>query len=273
MNPEDFDTAGQDNTQVSTDGQAVAPEDQQAADAAFEAGFAGAHSAEPEHQPEAPSEPVYAGYKESELKALLARIPEIDGLKQRESKVFGTVGQLKQAFDGFRAQPTAQSGTPISLSADKLARLNAEFPELASLIAEDLNGVILGAGQSGGMDQAAVDGIVAQKLEGLNQTFETRLLTAMHKDWRKVVQSTEFDTWTATLPEETRSQLAESWNAEFIAEQIDAFKDAQATATRTKQTNQRRLEAAITPRGNTAAPPAPSEDDAFLAGFRSVRGK
>ena len=237
--------------------EAPAPEQ----DAAFTSGFDEASGIE---EPETPPEPRIAGYTEEELRAKLEKAAEaVENFKKREEKIFGTIGGLKQQFEELRSRAPASPG--VSITRDSLKRLGAEFPELADMLAEDLGQVsVANPVVSTGADEFKT------ALDNTSKAYEAKLLTVMHKDWRTVVASPEFSEWKNTLPEDERTELDSSWDALFIGEKVAAFKAAQAAAEDAKRKKAQRLEAAITPRGAVGTT-AQSDNDAFVAGFKSAR--
>lgn len=235
----------------------------QADDSGFEAGFNSAIGIEePAPEPE-PEELVFAGYKESEIKALLERVSEIDKLKEREAKVFGTIGSIKQQVD------TLKNAAPqtVKLNPDGFKRLSAEFPELAQMLTEDLGEAIQSA--PGVVPEASKQ--FEERLQEVERKAEMKLLTVMQPDWKKVVPSEEFQKWKETLDESVRTELDSSWDSTFIAERIREFKDWKGKAEQAKQNKQRRLETNVTPQG-APRPTAPSDEDEFLAGYKAARG-
>ena len=252
-----------------------APEQQDvAAESAFAAGFTGheAEAAQPEPPKEDEPAPQTVTLTAEELADLKAKAAEIDKLKERESRIYGTLGSLKQSIDQLRNQPRP-SATAVQLTKEKFAKLSTMFPEMAELLAEDLNGVLAGAGASP-VDAAQFEQTIDAKLnerlqqsqQVMQQQFEAKVLTVMHPDWRQTVASQEFEKWKQSLPEETRTQLEGSWDAEFIGSKLTEFKDWKSKAVQGQQAKQRRLEAAITPKGGAQAP-VPTVEDAFIQGF------
>jgi hypothetical protein len=71
---------------------------------------------------------------------------------------------------------------------------------------------------------------------------------------------------------EDRDVLDNGWDAFSIGERLTAFKEWKSKAAQTKVSNQRRLEAAVTPRSTARSAPVVTEDDAFLQGFNQARG-
>lgn len=267
--PETIETAEQTPEVETAEPQEASPAESKASDdAAFEQGFNATQGIEepaPELQPE--PEPAYTPEQVKEL------IDTVSALKSREAKVFGTMGALKQQIDALKSQP-APPQRDIKLAAEKFKRLGAEFPELAKLISEDLTEALQGETVS---DNGQATQLFEQlkskgeELELKSKKIEAQLLTAAHPDWRKVVATPEFTAWKATLSDEDRNQFDESWDSEYLAAKIAEHKDWKSRTVQHKQSNQRRLEAAITPRGSQSVP-APSPDEAFVQGFKQARG-
>lgn len=244
--------------------QAAAPADE--ADAAFEQGFDSARGIEAEPEPETPR---IAGYTEDELRELLEDAKEVRKLREREAKVFGTLGSLKQAVDQLRQQaPAAPAAVAIT---GQLKRLSAEYPEMAEMLTEDLKDA-LGSG-SARVDTTSVERVVGERLEQTSRTYEQKLLSVMHPDWRNVATSQEFAQWKGTLPPDELQVAESSWDALSVSEVLTKFKQWQRDATQSKQTRQARLEAAVAPKSNRAMPTGGATDeDAFVAGFKRARG-
>ena len=206
--------------------QVAAPE-ATADDAAFQAGYDAARSGgEPKPEPEPPK--LIAGFTEDQVKELLQKAAEVDQLKARESKMFGTLGSLKQAIDAVRNQPQAPQGGQVRISGS-LKRLSAEFPEMAALLSEDLNEALQGQTQAGGIDQQAF----RSELERSSKDMETKLLTMAHKNWRQDVQTPEFAQWKGTLPPDELHIVNDSWDAVSVSAALDKFKEWRSAATQT----------------------------------------
>lgn len=258
----------------------VAEEQQDvAAEAAFAAGFTGheAEAAQPEppKQEEPEPEPQTVSLTADELADLKAKAAEIDKLKEREQRIYGTLGSLKQSIDQLRSQPRP-SATAVQVTKEKFAKLSTMFPEMAELLAEDLNGVLAGAGASPvdpSQFEQALDTKLNERLyqsqQAMQQQFEAKVLSVMHPDWRQTVATPEFEKWKQALPEQTRVQLDNSWDAEFIGSKLTEFKDWKSKATQGQAQKRSRLEAAITPKGSPNAP-VKTVDDAFLEGFKNA---
>lgn len=261
----EMDTQEVDQTTGSEAVDQVASPEAKADDAAFLDGFDTARSGgEPQPEPEPPK--LIAGFTEEQIKEALGRLSELDRLKQSESKLFGTVGSLKQSIDAIKSQPQPQGTVKLN---GALKRLSAEFPEMAAMLSEDLTEALQGAATGhGGVDNAEIE----SRFEQSNKAMELKLLTMAHRGWEKDVRTPEFEQWKGTLPPNELQIVNDSWDAVSVSAALDKFKEWKSATTQTKQVRQNRLEAAITPRGNRAPTPAMSEEDAFLSGFKSVRG-
>lgn len=236
-------------------------------DEAMQRGFDAVNGIEtPEPEPEPVPEPkLFAGYTEEQIKEMAATV---ESLKQREQKLFGSMGAMKQSIDALRNQP--KPAATVAWSADKLKRLSAEYPELANLLSQDL-GDMATSGNPQQIEQL-VEQRIQTSLDKASQAYEAKLLTLQHRDWKQIVAAEDFVGWKETLPAEEKAELDASWDAALIGEKISQFKEWRSKTVQTKQTNQKRLEAAITPKSSSSARPAPTENDAFMAGFKSVRG-
>lgn len=240
-------------------------------DAAFEAGFNGVDPApEPEPEPEPPK--LIAGMTEDQVKELLAKAAEVDKLREQQAKVFGSLGNLKQSLDALRSQPKPNPAQ-VQITKEKLARLSQAFPEMAEMIAEDLNGVLTGGAASADPAQfeQVVESKLTERLQQQEQQFEAKVLTLMHPDWKKIVPSEEFGQWKQSLPTEVAQELDSSWSAEFIGEKLTQFKDWKSKLATSQQQKRNRLEQAMTPK-SAASPPVLTDDDAFIRGFKEARG-
>lgn len=233
-------------------------------DSDFQAGFDAARGIESEPEPEPPK--LIAGFTEDEVRALLAKAGEVDKLKERESKVFGTLGALRQSLDALKAQPQQQAA-PMQLN---LRRLQQEYPEMAESLLEDLKESM--AGGTAQFDPSTVDRVVDERLNSVTKTYELKLLSMMHKDWRTIPKSPEFEQWKGTLPPDELQVVNDSWDAISVGESLTKFKSWREQTAQSKQQRQSRLEAAVTPRGTRKPTPSMTDEDAFVAGFKAVRG-
>jgi hypothetical protein len=217
---------------------------------------------EPQVEPEA-IEPVverkeiFKGYTEEELGSALAMLPKLQKSLDTTNGTFGS-----RLADQQRIIEQLQQQRVGSLSPDKLKRLSQEFPEIAEMLAEDLNDVMGSGGQ--GFDAAQVDQYVNPKVQALEdrieqkeRALELRSLNRNHRDWREVAafepmqdgrvnwKNPAFGQWVNGQPEDVRQQLISGWDADFISDKLTEFKEA----TKPKAVKKQSLESAIIPRG------------------------
>lgn len=226
-------------------------------------------AAEPE--PEQQAATLIAGLTEEQVKELLLKAGQVDELSGQLRKAFGRLGEVNGEIQQLR-----QRGG-VKLSADKLKRLSAEYPELADALAEDLSGALEAGAPSGpafdvnGFSNAVEQRLSAQQQQ-MNQEIEKRLLTRAHRDWLDVVKSNDFQLWaTQVLPKEESTKLAETWDADFISDKLTEFKEFRDKSAKTQQSKQKRLEAAVAPRGGAPTQAIQSEEEAFAKAFKGVR--
>lgn len=219
-------------------------------------------------------EPMIGSFKESEFKALMAKAQKVDELEAaingNQSKVFGKFGEMQRFINELKAAPTGQ---PVNLSGAKLKRVTDAFPELAEALAEDLSELTLASPAQSTFDSSELEQRFEQKVEEIRRESEQKLLSMRHRGWKETVKSDDFVLWKGTLPAEERQQLDNSWDAEYISDKLDSFNEWKSRPS-TKQRNDKRLEAAVTPTGTPNTAPGLLPDIAGLnAGFNKIRKK
>lgn len=252
----------------------------------------------PDPAPDPAPEPVADMAEEPALTPaqMKAQIEEIrqemrQQLARQGDKAFGHIGAMQQALNELKAKSAA--GQPVKLTADRLKRLNAEFPELAALLADDLNETLAGTPtgeaptEAKPFDPTAVTQLVEERFTQQERAMEKKLLAYRHPDWETVSQSDAFGHWMHGLSAEAQDVLRNTWDSGVLSDAFDAFKQwrkqaeqhaAQAAASAATQLSSKtktdkRLASALTPQGVPATnPPLPSEEDAFALGFKAVRG-
>lgn len=235
-------------------------------DAAFQEGFDTARNGgEPEPEPEPPK--LIAGYTEDEVREAFEKAREVDKLKEQQSKIFGAMGSMKQSMTALQARQQGPSA-PVNVN---LKRLSQEYPEMAQSLMEDLR-ESLGSGGGGGVNPEVVERMVSDRMESFGKSTELKLLSVMHPDWRAIPSTPEFVQWKGTLAPDELQVVEDSWDSASVGEALGRFKAWKSRASQTKQQRQSRLEAAVTPRGTRQATPSMTDNDAFLSGFKSVRG-
>lgn len=213
--------------------------------------------------------PKYRQITEEEWTEIQSRAAAAETLKATLEKVSGTAFGKIGGIERTLAQ--LQSGGVGEVSVDDFTKLRDEFPDLAEMLVEGLNGALKKAprGQPAAVDFSEIESKfnaqMAERLSAQELAFETRLLSTRHRDWREVTATAEFEAWRSTKPVEYQQQLA-GRDSDFIADALTEFK---ATKTAKNDSLRRsRIAAAETPRGSGGNAVNDSEDQ-FLAGLKS----
>jgi hypothetical protein len=228
-----------------------------------------------------------------QLAKMTAAIDALPSLRDAAEKMNGRVGNLKQAIDAMKTQ-VAQGIRPSSL---QMKRLKAEYGDLADILEQDMADVFGSTAApaeaepeqqdqpdaaSGDTPGAAQDDPLAHpEVQAKLQAVEMRVVDAAHPGWREMKDTPEFATWYGALPATAQELLANTWDSSVMTDAFTDFKawNAEQAAAKvakeaTNKQRKNRVENAIpattgSPTGVTAV----DDDAAFLAGFKSVRGK
>jgi hypothetical protein len=227
---------------------------------------------------EAPAEaPVLAGFTEGQIKEMFGRLNKVDQLEQFSSmtrdQVFGKIGELNRTIQQLQSQHQGIQG----LNAKQLKRLSEYDPDLANSLAEDLKGLI-GPAQSGPSKEEIgrfvtgyVNDVVSRTVDQVSKDYEVKLLKTQHPDIGKIYRSPDFNAWMAAQDADTRRNLETSFDAGYISQKLNEFKSWRSSSK--PQSNDKLRRAAMPNRsGGRAGSGGGSEEDAFLAGFKAVRG-
>ena len=234
---------------------------------------------------------VFAGLTESQLKTQLAKVGEVDTLRDQVSKlrdtVMGRTGNLEQIVKELRERPAGQG---FKVSGAQLKRVREGYGELADLLAEDLSEIVSAPAAAAETDADLAKKVSAEfepklqelqkKLDESNQRntqdkqeSEMRRVTEKHPDWATERNTSEFKLWKQTLPAEAQNVLATTWNSEVLIKAFDGFKTWKAAGATPKPDSTKRLENAITPKSNSAAPAKAvlPDEEGLSVGFNKVR--
>ena len=221
----------------------------------------------PEVTPE-PEAPKLAQITEAQFSDLLAKASMVDESRRQIDTLSGHLGGMKQVMEGLRKERK-------QLTPGQLTRVTANFPELAEDLQADLAD-LTGAPQVDPEEFGRrVSTEVESKMAVKSVEFEAKLLRFYHRDWKEVASSKDFQDWKSTLPEGERNTLNNSNDGEFIADKLTEFKSLRAKASDTAKSKssdsrQRRLEAAVSPKGTGAAAASPRATSDFQAGWDSA---
>lgn len=241
---------------------------------AFAAGLEDAPTETPAVLQEPPQEeapqPKYRQITEDEWNEIQTRAAAADTLKATLEKVSGTAFGKIGGIERTLAQ--LQSSGVGEVSVEDFTKLRDEFPDLAEMLVEGLNGALKkaprGSGEPATVDLSEIESkfnaTLAERLDAQELAFETRLLASKHRDWKDVTATTEFAAWSATKPVEFQQQLA-GRDSDFIADALTEFKARNKAANDSLRRS--RIAAAETPRGSGGN--AVDHEDPFMAGLKS----
>ena len=209
-----------------------------------------------------------AGLSTEEITAMLAKVPRIEALETMTNaelrKVHGKLGEFNQVLQELK-KAGADNKSEVKLAGLNLKRLQAEYPDLAALLTDDLNDSIGTAKEQA--PQVNFDERVAQVRDDLSKEMQVNLLRIQHRDYNAVTQSNDFKVWAQTLPEQDQVQLNDSWDAVYLGEKITDFKEWFGKKETSTNDRKLRLQRAIIPIGTqkAVAPQSMTEEDGFRA--------
>lgn len=222
---------------------------------------------EPEPTPAAPA-PGFAGFTEAEIKSLFAKVGEFDSLKDQLAKAHGKIGELNRTLLESRQAPQPTPAAP----AEDLDAIEKDYPEFVQIAEKRARKAAAEAIAARG-EAPDVQNMIQQATREVRTEMELRLMDVMQPGWKDVVNSNEFRAWEAVQPEQTRQTFASTESAAELSAILAGYRDWTAKAKSHVQRNKSRLEAAVMPDGvPSKSTPALSDEDAFIAGFRAVRG-
>lgn len=206
-------------------------------------------------------EPGFAGFTASEIKSLLSRAAKVDQLEDGLRKAHGKLGELNGVIQEFRKAPVQAQAQQEQT---EFSHVEEDYPDIAAYI----------KAQTGALERRIPEGQPQQQAAATaNVDMQAELMDHLHDGWREKISSQDFGLWLATQPEDVIATFNSTQKAKELSGVIGKF-DAWANGRETRQTkSKQRLEQALTPNGNAGKPKlAPTEHDAFLAGFKSAMG-
>lgn len=223
-----------------------------------------AASEEPQAEPEIVETPEpQPAISAEEFRALSERFDALGSIPDELRKVQGKYGEL------HRTMQQLQQPRGFQLDADKFTRLKANYPEITVDLVSDLNEALQVAGGNQAFDPAQFEEVISSRVtqatDGLNKQVQALSLSLVHNDWKQVAASPEFQQWKSALPADQQHQLDNTWDADYLAEKISAYKATTKPAEVVKPSAKTKvIQAAVTPAGSRAITPATdSEADAF----------
>lgn len=177
---------------------------------------------------ETPPGPALTADEIKELKAQVARIPD---LEKRLRDDGGRYGALKQMLDQIQqrfADKKEQSGADFNVD-DVLADIKEEFGEDG--LYQGLKSAFSKMANGRSVDPDAIEKIVARKISEAKQAERSAAferLTEAHPEWDQIRVSPELEEWTQTLSPKEREKFRKSDDPDYVAGRLDVFAEWKA---------------------------------------------
>jgi len=207
------------------------------------------------------------------LEALHKRVDQVDGNTRATS---GRVSALQSAIEkgnaaSVRAGTDAPSGEQIAQALhdpDAFKQLKEDFPDFAGPVEREFAAIradLAKLSKPAEQQQVNVEEIEQRATQKALRTFREETVEDAHPGWRESVKSKEFKDWLPKQSEDVKA-LAASDRPRDAIKLLNVYAEHYRKAAR----NQRRLEAAVSPKG--AAPVTKSgisDEEAFMRGFNN----
>lgn len=206
--------------------------------------------------------PGFGGFTQEELRNLLSRAAKVDDLEAGLRKAHGKIGELNGFYQELKTKPPAAKPEQTERS-----HVEEDYPDIAAWVREQL-------GQREPVEQVQQEQVEQPAQADSTPNLQLALMDHLHEGWREKVQTRDFNLWLASQGDDIRTKYDTAETAKELSGVIGQF-DAWATGKETRNTKgKQRLEQALTPEGSAGKPKtAPTPEDAFNAGFKSVHGR
>lgn len=256
----------------------------------FDAGYADdttVPTTTPEPVKEAEPAQKFAQITEEQYKELLAKTTAIDEIKAENKrqfdKVFGSLGgvtqvlaNLQEASKRIADKPSNEQIKEAMKSPEKWAALKQDYAEWADATEELVDSRIAGIKQ---ISPDQISEIVNQRLQGQSAEMEQKIvhsvLNAVSPGWTKEVESPAFKEWQSKQPPEIQA-LANSDDVGDAARMLRLYEKSKEAASapnpavqKAAVAREKRISAAVMPRGTGGVHPGPSASDDFEVGYNS----
>lgn len=210
---------------------------------------------EPEPTPETEAVPerveLVAGYTKEDFDSLMASTAEISKLKKALDTANGTYGQRLQALTDEIS--TLRSTKPAAVK-PTFSKLNEEYPDIARLIAEDLQE--LPVAEQSQVDITEYERRLDEKIAKFERKVAEEKLRSVHPDYQDIAtwsakpgepiifSDMKFGNWLAQQDEESQQIILAGSDPEALSKVISNYKDSIKVDTPVDV-----IKAAVQPRG------------------------
>lgn len=245
-----------------------------------------------------PVEEELAKISAKQFQELVSKASTVDEIRSAVEKLrgdaFGKLGGLERTIR--QLQDGTAAGEPIVVSAEDLAEVNAEYPDMGKTLAKDLTKILSklkGTGAKGLTPDVVMEQLnplLQQRDEAVRKAVKDELaqeiaierLTDRHENWREIVgpkgSNTEWRQWVAKQDAAYATEVLNSWNPRVVGKSIDRFLEEKAKAPKSQtpapSTRSARLAEATPAKGGSGAPHKPkalTPEEELEAGFQSAR--
>lgn len=220
---------------------------------------------------------VIKGFTEDEIRAALDQLPKLQKAIDTTAGTFGSrLAEQQQLITQLQTQRQAVG----SLSPEKLVKLHQEYPELAEILASDLNEIIGQGGQTVATDPKQIESIASNVAERqillAEQKRDLNVLAKKHADWKETAsfavnaqnnaitwKNPKFGEWVQKQPAEVTNRITGVFDPDYVAEQLDKFKNG------SKPKANDSIDVAVLPKGARKNATSNSELSEEEAAFRA----
>ena len=279
-------------TEETTEAQELSPEQMEAqAEADFEEGFgatstetvainqeAEEHSEEPETISEESQEMADPEVRlsRSQLDELLGKSRQVDELSEKLGKLHdvthGTLGSYKDKLSKIEELVGTMNGGKLNTSSLTFKRLSEYEPELAEMLAQDLQDNYQTGGNTSSFSIEDYDAQITEREKKRDLEVEKKLLIIQHPDVLDILKSNEWNQWVGIQDDLTKDTVSKSNDSVKLGRIVRDYKTWRDSMNKTQETKQSRLENAVMPNegGISRSRSDESDEEAFLAGFRNA---
>lgn len=260
-------------------------EDQAADDAQFSAGYEGKPTETPAAKPADKQDAAPAPAPVDPLAELAARFEKIEkshstlaghigGLQRSQQEIQAALATANAAARTASSAPSQAEVKQAAADPQEWAALKEQYPEWATATEK------LVESRQSNFDAQAFEAAVDKKLEGQSEVMQQKIidsaLGAFFPGWKKEIKSPEFKAWMDAQPDDVKalSQSSDVGDAAQMLKLYDAFKKTPPAAQKSTpkadtSAREKRLAAAVAPKGTGGHADGASDEDEFEAGYRS----
>lgn len=204
----------------------------------------------------------------------------VGGLNRTQKEMQTLLAAAQTATKKVDDAPTQSEVSQAITDPAEWAELKRQYPEWGAATEKGMDARIearLAQQKAQTMDQAAIDKLVEERVAGKSAAIRTEVIDA-HLDavvdgnWREVVLSPEFVEWEKTQSEQVKALGTSSkmTDAAKMLRLFEASKKATQSIKRSEASaRQKRIEAAVTPRGSGGHTASNADIDSFESGYSS----